>query len=388
MSYNRDILLCDLDAFFASVEQRDHPEYRGRPVIVGGRPDERGVVATCSYEARKYGIRSAMPVSRAVRLCPDAVFLPVNIARYRRVSAQVLAVYARFAAQIEPVSIDEAYLAVPSGRGMATAGKIREAVRRELNLPVSIGVSVNKLLAKMACELAKPDGLKQIKPEDVPTVVWPLPVRKLHGVGPHTEERLRQLGVRTIGQLAMFPESELVRIFGSFGATLHRYANGIDSREIEPVRKVKSVGEEITFPRDVYDKESILKTLLELAEQVGRRLRKKGLKGRTVMVKIRYSDFSTITRSRTLPDFVDGDGAIYRTARELFLANCGRPPWRLVGVQVSNLDDGACEQLTLFKEPDRDGQVCRLVDELREKYGKDVIKKAALLESSSRSTYP
>ncbi|MGB9825041.1 MAG: DNA polymerase IV [Desulfofundulus sp.] len=346
------------------------------------------MVATCSYEARKYGIRSAMPTSRAVRLCPDAVFLPVDMARYRRVSTQVFAVYARFAAQIEPVSIDEAYLAVPSGRGMATARKIREAVRRELNLPVSIGMSVNKLLAKMACEMAKPDGLKQINLEDVPAVVWPLPVRKLHGVGPHTEERLRQLGVRTIGQLAMFPENELVRVFGSFGATLHQYANGIDTRGIEPVRKVKSVGEEITFPRDVYAEESILKTLLELAEQVGCRLRKKGLKGRTVMVKIRYSDFSTITRSRTLPDFVDGNGAIYRTARELFLANCGQPPWRLVGIQVSNLEDGTCEQLTLFKEPDRDGQVCRVVDELREKYGKDVIKKAALLESSSRGTYP
>ncbi|SHI88514.1 DNA polymerase IV [Desulfofundulus thermosubterraneus] len=380
---SHDILLCDLDAFFASVEQRDHPEYRGRSVIVGGRPDERGVVATCSYEARKYGIRSAMPMSRAVKLCPNAVFLPVDMARYRRVSAQVFAVYARFAAQIEPVSIDEAYLAVPSGRGMATARKIREAVRRELNLPVSIGVSVNKLLAKMACELAKPDSLKQIKPEDVPAVVWPLPVRKLHGVGPHTEERLHQIGVRTIGQLAAFLESELVRIFGSFGATLHQYANGIDTREIEQVRKIKSVGEETTFPRDVYDREAVLRTLLELAEQVGYRLRRKKLKGRTVTVKIRFSDFSTITRSRTLLNSVDEDGAIYKAARELFLDNCGRPPWRLVGIQVSNLEDGSYEQLSLFAERKKEKQLCFIIDELREKYGKDVIKKAALLNFSS-----
>ncbi|HHW44739.1 MAG TPA: DNA polymerase IV [Desulfotomaculum sp.] len=385
---SRDILLCDLDAFFASVEQRDHPEFRSRPVIVGGRPDERGVVATCSYEARKYGIRSAMPMSRAVRLCPDAVFLPVDMARYRRVSAQVFAVYARFASEIEPVSIDEAYLAVPSGKGTAMARKIRETVRRELNLAVSVGVSVNKLLAKMACELAKPDGLKQVRPEDMPAVIWPLPVRKLHGVGPHTEERLHQIGVRTIGQLAMFPENELVRVFGSFGATLHHYANGIDTREIEQVRKTKSIGEETTFPRDVYDREVVLKTLLELAEQVGCRLRKKGLKGRTVTVKIRYSDFATITRSRTLPDSVSGDGTIYRAARELFLANCGRPPWRLVGIQVSNLADGACEQLSLFTEPDRDGQVCRVVDELREKYGRDVLKRATLIERNRISPSP
>lgn len=374
-----EILLCDLDAFFASVEQCDHPEYRGKPVIVGGRPDERGVVAACSYEARRYGIRSAMPMSRAVKLCPNAVFLPVDMARYRRASDQVFAIYTRFAAQTEPVSIDEAYLAVPFGRGVETAEEIRETVRRELNLPVSVGVSVNKLLAKMVCELAKPDGLRQVEPEGVPTVIWPLPVRKLPGVGPRAEEKLNRAGIMTIGQLAEFPENELIKTFGSFGATLHRYANGIDDREMEPVRRAKSISEETTFAEDVYDRETVLRTFLELAEQVGYRLRRKGLKGRTITVKIRHSDFSTITRSRTLPDFVDGDRAIYRTAQELFSANCGQPPWRLVGVQVSNLNGGGCEQLALFTEGDKDRQVCKVVDELRKKYGADAVKRAALL---------
>lgn len=378
---NRDILLCDLDAFFASVEQRDHPEYQGKPVIVGARPGERGVVATCSYEARKYGVRSAMPMSRAVKLCPNAVFLPVDIARYRRVSAQVFTIYARFAAQIEPVSIDEAYLAVQSGKGVETARKIRDTVREELDLPVSVGVSTNKLLAKMACEMAKPEGIKEIRPEDVPRVIWLLPVRKLPGVGSHTEEKLNRLGVKTIGQLAKYPEKELTKMFGSVGVTLRQYANGVDTREIETERKVKSVGEETTFPRDVYNKEVVLTTLLDLAEQVGYRLRRKGVKGRTITVKIRFRDFSTITRSRTLPDAVEGDGTIYRVARELFLANCGRPPWRLVGVQVSNLSDASCEQLSLFAEKEKDGQLCRVVDELREKYGRDTVKRAAFMKS-------
>lgn len=277
-----DILLCDLDAFFAAVEQLEHPEYRGKPVIVGGRPGERGVVATCSYEARKYGVHSAMPMVQAAKLCPDAVFLPVNMDRYRQVSARVFAVYERFAAKIEKVSIDEAYLAVPAGLGVETASKIREAVRREHGLPVSVGVSVNKLLAKMACELAKPDGLYQVAKEDVPKIIWPLPVNKLHGVGPQTQKKLNRIGIKTIGQLAKLPEDELIKMFGAaFGVLLHQRANGIDIREIEAEREIKSIGEETTFPKDVYDRDAVLITLMDLAGQVGYRLRHKGLKARS-----------------------------------------------------------------------------------------------------------
>jgi len=374
-----EILLCDLDAFFASVEQRDHPEYRGKPVIVGAQPGQRGVVAACSYEARKYGVRSAMPISRAEKLCPGAVFLPVDIGRYRRVSAEVFAIYERFTAQIEKVSIDEAYLAVPSGKGLETAREIRRTVRQELGLPVSVGVSVNKLLAKMACELAKPDGMRELRLEDVPEVIWPLPVKELPGIGPHTEKKLRRAGIKTIGQLAKSPKNEITRILGSVGAALHEFANGVDTREIETERKIKSVGEETTFPKDVHDKEKVLATLLELTEQVGYRLRRKGLKGRTVTVKIRFGDFRTITRSRTLEEAVDIDGAIYKVARELFLANCGEPPWRLVGVQVSNLHEGPYEQLSLFPVDKKEKQLCKVVDKLRERYGRNAVRRAALI---------
>lgn len=376
-----DILLCDLDAFFAAVEQLDHPEYRGKPVIVGGRAGERGVVSTCSYEARKYGVHSAMPMVQAVKLCPEAVFLPVNMERYRQVSARVFQVYDRFTAQIEKVSIDEAYLAVPAGSGVETAGKIRDAVRRELGLPVSVGVSVNKLLAKMACELAKPDGLYQAAKEDVPKIIWPLPVNKLHGIGPQTKEKLNRIGVKTIGQLAKLPEEELIKMFGvAFGVMLHQRANGNDTRGIEVEREIKSIGEETTFPKDVFDKDAVLNTLIDLAGQVGYRLRHKGLKARTVTVKIRSGDFSTITRSQSLPAAVEGDGAIYQVARELFVTNCGQPPWRLVGVQVSNLD--SYEQLSLFQE--KDEQVSRVVDKLKDKYGMGVIKRGSLLLADER----
>ena len=239
MSY--DFLLCDLDAFFASVEQRDHPDYIGKPVIVGGRPEARGVVSTCSYEARKYGVHSAMPMIQAVRLCPDAIFLPVDMDRYRRVSAQVFSIYARYTDHMEQVSIDEAYIAVPYGHGLEIAWEIYDAVRQELNLPVSIGVAGNKILAKMACELGKP-GIKQVRAEDVPSVIWPLPIRKLQGIGLQTEKKLKCIGIKTIGQLASFSEDKLTKMFGAYGPILHKHANGIDNSGIQSERKAKSIG--------------------------------------------------------------------------------------------------------------------------------------------------
>lgn len=299
-----EILLCDLVAFFASVEQRDYPEYRRKPVIVGGRPDQRGEVAACSYKARKYGVHSGMPINRAEKLCSGAVFLPVDIERYRCVSAEVFAIYERFTPQIEKVSIDEAYLALPAGKGFETARKIKKTVKQELGLPISAGVSINKLL----------------------------------------------------------------------------------TREIETEQEPKSIGEETTFPKDVYDKERALTTLLELTEQVGYRLRRKKLMGRTVTIKIRFGDFRTITRSRTLEEAVNADGTIYRIARELFLSNCGKPPWRLVGVQISNLDKGSCEQVSLFSSIEKkERQLSKVIDEIRERYGRDAVKRAALISTKESS---
>ena len=200
-----DILLCDLDAFFASVEQRDNPAFKGRPVIVGGDPDSRGVVSTCSYEARRYGVKSAMPMKKALELCPEAIILSVNMPRYKEISDQVMEIFERFTPDIEQVSIDEAYLAVKRGAGLETAKKIRSAVRQELGLPLSIGVSANKLLAKVACQLAKPDNIKALWPEEVERVLWPLPVRVLPGVGPVTEQKLNMFGIKTVGDIASFP---------------------------------------------------------------------------------------------------------------------------------------------------------------------------------------
>lgn len=377
-----EILLCDLDAFFASVEQRDHPEYWGRPVVVGGRAGSRGVVATCSYEARRYGIRSAMPMVQAERLCPGAVFLPVNMDHYRRVSAQVFAIYGRFAAQIEKVSIDEGYLAMQAGAGAETAQGIRWAVKKELGLSVSVGMSCNKLLAKMACDLAKPDGFLELALGDVPKIIWPLPVGKLYGIGPHTREKLYRIGIMTIGQLAQFPRADLIKIVGAAaGVALHQRAHGVDHREIQVERRVKSIGEETTFPRDVYDRDTILITLLELAGQVGHRLRREGLVARTVTVKIRFSDFRTITRSQSVHGAVAGGEAICQVAQELFLAHCGKPPWRLVGVQVANLD--SWQQLTLFEG--KDERLSRVVDQLRDKYGLDIVKRASLIPGAEKT---
>jgi len=385
----RDILLCDLDAFFASVEQRDHPEYRGRPVIVGGTPEGRGVVAACSYEARKYGVRSAMPMKKAVRLCPAAVFLPADLARYRQASKEVFSIFARFTPEVEEVSIDEAYLGVPAGRGVEIAAVIRETVRKEVDLPVSVGISCNKLLAKTACELAKPDGLRAVWPADVPEVVWPLPVSKLYGVGPRTEQILKSMGIYTIGDLAQCSESELVRRLGSFGAELKMFAQGIDYRPLELTHTVKSIGREITFEYDRWDEEEVLQVLSFLAGEVGYRLRTKGFKGRTVTVKIRKGDFSTFTRSRTLPYSTDLDREIYETARELFLHSEIGPPWRLIGLQVSGLSREEMRQLSLLeidgeKRRQKEEELSHVVDDLRRKYGRTVVQRAMLLRKNKK----
>ena len=374
-----DILLCDLDAFFASVEQRDHPEYAGKPVIVGGRAEARGVVSTCSYEARKFGVHSAMPTARAARLCPGAIFLPVDMDLYRRVSAQVFSIYARYTDHMEKVSIDEAYLAVPQRHGLEIAREIYDAVRQELNLPVSIGVGGNKILAKMACDLGKP-GLRQLRKEDLPGAIWPLPVSKLHGIGPKTENKLKRAGIKTIGQLAGYSEDKLAKMFGVYGPILRQHASGIDNGGIPGGRKIKSIGEETTFISDIFRQEEVLAELLKLTGQVGYRLRKRELKAKTVSIKLRFADFTTITRARTLNEAIEGDGAIYKIARDLFIANCGRPPWRLVGVQLSKLDSH--EQMSLIQE--KDEKLSRAVDGLKDKYGMDAVKRAVLLRPSAK----
>ncbi len=380
----RDIILCDLDAFFASVEQRDHPEYRGRPVIVGGSASSRGVVSTCSYEARRFGVHSAMPMARAVKLCPGAIFLPGNMKLYRAVSEQVMALYERFTPDIEAVSIDEAYLAVPRGEGLKTAAKIRRAVRDELELPLTAGVSTNKLLAKIACGMAKPDGLDSLWPEEVPQKLWPLPLKVLPGIGPVSAEKLHRVGIKTVGDLAATPESVLVQQLGQAAAAeCRQHARGIDSRPLEPVRQAKSFSEEQTFATDVAGPEALKAVLMEQAEELGYRLRAAGMRARTVGLKLRFADYTTITRDVTLAEATDRDSEIYRVTVQLFERCGGEGPWRLAGSRVSNLETS--RQLTIFAPPPgavKEDKLGEVRDRLRNKYGTEVLFRARRLAGS------
>ncbi|BCV22199.1 DNA polymerase IV [Moorella sp. Hama-1] len=376
----RDILLCDLDAFFASVEQRDHPEYRGRPVIVGGDRN-RGVVSTCSYAARRYGVHSAMPMGTALKLCPHAVVLPVAMARYKAVSRQIFAIFERYTPEIERVSIDEAYLALPCGQGIEAAQAIRRIVRAELDLPISIGISSNKLLAKMASELAKPDGLRAILPEDVPTVIWPLPVGKLPGVGPKTEKILQARGISTIGDLAAGNEDELARLLGVNGRELYRFAHGRDDRPLELAREPKSIGKEETFGRDIANPEELLAVLARLAGEVGYRLRRQGYTCLAVTLKLKRGDFTTYTRTRTLNTGTDDDGRLYQAAVELFHQSRVAPPWRLAGIQAAGLVKGfRQESLFAGSEEEKGEKLNKALDALREKYGRPVVRRAVTLK--------
>lgn len=374
MGKEYDILLCDLDAFFVSVELLDRPELRGKPVIVGGDPGGRGVVATCSYEARQYGVRSAMPVKRALELCPGVIVLPVNMPRYRELSGKVQELFKLYTPHIEFVSIDEAYLAVSKGAGYDTAKAIHAAVRQELNLPVSVGVSCNKLLAKVSCELAKPNSVRTLWPEEVADLFWPLPVKAIPGIGPVTEKQLHRYGIKTVRDLAQYPVNSLTHFLGIHAKTFHRYANGIDDREIKYDHEVKSISEETTFPEDVYDWGTAFAVVQGLSEGVGYRLRSGRITARTITLKLRFGDFRTITRSKTLTEAVDGDYHIYRVVKELFERHCGKPPWRLIGVKVSGFERG--KQLSILTPPPREEKERSLLlarDRIREKYGAGVL---------------
>ncbi len=374
-----DILLCDLDAFYASVEQLDHPELRGKPVVVGGLHGNRGVVAACSYEARSYGVRSAMPMITATRLCPEAVVRPVNMKRYRAVSAKVFAVYESFTSLIEPVSIDEAYLEVEQNKGIAVGKEIRNVVKADLGLAVSIGISSNKLLAKISSNLAKPNGIMAIWPKDAPGILGNYSIRILPGVGPKTAEYLKTFGIKTIVDLAKQPKGWFVKNLGKRGEELFDYVNWVDRRPLELEREQKSIGREITLIEDIFHREGIIPLLNELSEEVGYSLRKSGFQARTLTLKIRFSDFTTITRSNTPGGFFYTDGDLYKMARSLFEELKSLKPIRLIGIQVSNLEKEL--QLSLFNEAkEKEEKLADIVDKLNEKYGERIIKRGGSSE--------
>ena len=378
------IIHVDLDAFFAAVEQRDHPELRGKPVIVGGDPHSRGVVSTCSYEARKFGVHSAMPLRTALALCPNGIFVPVDGAKYQRVSRDVMGVFRRFTPTVEQVSIDEAFLDVAGsealfGTAVEIAIRLKKEVVETTGLTVSVGVASNKLIAKVGSDLRKPDGLVVVEPGQEAAFLAPLEIRRLWGIGPKTAERLHGLGVRTIGELAAVPVETLARTLGDHGGTLHDRALGID---FDPVvgggEAAKSVSHETTFAVDVTDTDEIERTLLALTEGVTARLRSAGIRAGTIAVKIRDSRFQTITRQKHLPEPSDMTDTIWRVALELARPEVRGKRIRLLGVSATQL--GTPEQISMFEVVDaKQRRVVDATDAVRRRFGDRAVTRASLL---------
>ncbi len=391
MTPQRTILHVDMDAFFAAIEQLDHPELRGKPVVVGSPPNRRGVVSTCSYEARKYGIHSAMPSRTAYGRCPHAIFVPVRGERYRQVSRQVMEVFHSFTPLVEQVSIDEAFLDVTSvlkrwADAVVLARELKTRIREKTGLTGSVGIAPNKFLAKLASDMDKPDGLTvtPFEPGAIREFLAPLPVARLWGVGRSTAAKLKTYGIQTVHHLQERPLDQLIRLLGeNHGRHLHRLAFGLDDRPIETEQEEKSISHEETFVKDVVDGGVLRKTLIDLAERVGTRLRKLNRKCRTAFIKVRFEDFTTITRQRSRDTPTSAERTLVKMALDIWQGENVWRPVRLIGFGVSNLTDvdAPGEQPELFDdigEAENDEAQERLdaaVDELRGKFGRDIIRR-------------
>ena len=344
MGQMRRILHIDMDAFFSSVEQKRHPELVGKPVVIGGDgdPTKRGVVSTASYEARKFGIHSAMPLKTAHQLCPNAIFLPVDYEEYSRVSKKFKAILREFTPILEDVGIDEAFLDISSidNTSEEIAKEIKKRIKEETDLNCSIGIAPNKLLAKIASDLDKPDGLTIIIEEDIEKRIWPLPVRKLWGVGPKTEGYLKEkIGIQTVGELAALPLERLIEEFGqSYGSYLYEASRGIDGSELVTHWEPKSISRETTFQTDIDNWQLIAKNLVELIQDVIVSMKEEGYRGRTVTVKVRFTDFKTYTRAKTLDQFTDSEPEIRRAAFECLGRLELKKKVRLIGFRISNFE--------------------------------------------------
>src|SRR4051812_39468293 len=377
---DRIILHVDMDAFYASVEQRDDPKLKGRPVIVGADPKGgrgRGVVAACSYEARKFGVRSALPISQAWKLCPKGAFVPVRMDRYVEVSKQVMAVLHRFTNLVEPLSIDEAFLDVSGSTALFGAPEqiaraIKKQIREATGLCASVGVAPNKFVAKIASDLKKPDGLVIVKQAEVEDFLRDLPISRLWGVGPKTEARLHELGIRTIGDLRAKPQSE----------HLNELAYGRDNRPVVPDWEARSISNETTFEEDTSDRELMLRTIRRLAESVGRRLRVDDFRARCITLKFRYEGFETYTRQMTLDRPTQSDDEIVRSAVSLFEQFPLDRKVRLLGVGSSDLTRASetPSQLGLFEKPVGNDSLDRTVDAIRSKFGNDSLRRGSQLK--------
>ena len=377
----RCILHVDMDCFFAAVEQRDNPELRGKPVIVGGLSG-RGVVSTASYEARKYGVHSAMSMAVAKRKCPNGIFLPGNYRQYGAVSAQIFDILSQFSPLVEPLSIDEGFLDLTgmehlmNGDPKAYGMRLKERILAETGLVASVGIAPNKFLAKLASDLEKPDGLVVIREEDIRRVLWPLPISRIWGVGKKTEERLALFGYRHIGDIAKSGFEVLQKQVGErLARHLTELADGRDERPVEVGREAQSIGKETTFEEDLKSREDAEKYLLSLSAQVGWRLRRCGKNAHTIQIKIRLSDFSTYTRQKTLPESVCYDVDIFREAKSLFSAFAipKGSGIRLLGVSCSGFNAPSEVSLFEMEEHNKKEKLYSAIDKIKEKFGEGKI---------------
>jgi len=386
----RWIFLADMDSFYSSVHQAENPSLKGKQVVVTGDPEQRrGIVLAASYEAKKYGIKTGMLLGEAKRLAPHAVYIKAQHDLYIQYSLRILDIMRQFTPLVEPFSIDEAFLDVTGceklfGPPVMIAKKLKKRIREEAGVPCSVGISTNKLLAKMAAGMEKPDGLTVLLPEDVTTRLWPLPVRELFGVGPRIERRLLRLGIRTIGDLARCPAEILLKQFGKYGITLYRWANGIDRSPVDPnsLDVVKGMSNSYTLPRDCAGDE-IKIAVIDLCETVAMRVRKEGYVGRRVGLTLRDTDLIFYHWSRTLPEFTDLTEDVIDAALELLNANW--PLWkpvRLVGVSFNGLVKKKWEQPDIFGKKERLRRLAHVCDELKERYGEKVLVRGLLLQKT------
>lgn len=387
------ILHVDMDAFYASVEERDNPELRGRAVIVGGSPDKRGVVSAANYEARRFGVHSAMPSRTAYRLCPHGIFIRPRMSHYAGVSRKIREIFHRYTPLVEPLSLDEAFLDVTAsiklfGEPDEIGRQIKSAIREELNLVASVGVAPSKFLAKIASDVDKPDGFVVVTADGAQAFLDPLPISRLWGVGKASSKILQRFGIERIEQVRQLSAEVLRQQFGKQGDHLWRLAHGIDNRRVVPDQEAKSISHETTFSVDVEDVDVLRSWLMQQSEQVARRLRRHGLKGRTVQLKLRYADFSTITRSLTLPQPTDLTDDIWKSAAELFDHRLPERHLsvRLLGVGVSGIESGSQSQPSLFADEERErlARLDTVTDEIRNKFGGAAVNRGIGLRKGER----
>ena len=389
----RTILHLDLDAFFCAVEEHLNPKLRGVAFAVGGEAEQRGVVASCSYPARMFGVRSAMPMGTAKRLCPHLLVVPQTRHAYIKYSQQVMSILHQLTPFVEQLSIDEAFLDVTGlpGTGEAIAQHIQDTIRDQVHLPCSLGIATNKLLAKTANNLGKarkkspdpPCAIEVVPPGEEAAYLAPLSVEELWGVGPKTAEQLHSLGIHTIGRIAAQKQDDMVRHFGKHGYDMWQRARGVDHRPVEPEQETKSISHETTFVQDLTDGAELVRVLEELVQGVGRRLRKDRLSGKTIFIKLRWADFTTLTRQITLVHPTQDDKLIRDTAVRLFHEHWPKSkPIRLIGIGVSNLEQSAARQLELWEteETKKSRQLQETLDELREKFGDETVQRGVDLK--------